>query len=209
MRIEGNDQRLAAATAVQLQNTGTQQILNPKTPQQQESGTSSKADKVSTLGGDKVSIRVDLPKNTVDTIQKMGNLSDFINSVAINLRQTNEGIKAINSLVDQMKASLDKIIKNYPPFPPDSKARQELLMSYSGLQKQILSMMVPPPVQPVRDKVQHLWENLTNGKETVQTPALSTNSPDSHVKAAAQQLDAVSNQLGLVQEALGNTVKSD
>ena len=208
MRIEGNDQRLAAATAAQLQETRAQQVTVPKTSQQQETTSSSNADKVSTLVGDKVSIRVELPKNTVETIQKMGNMSDFINSVAINLRQTNEGIKAINNVVDQMKASLDKIIKNYPPFPPESKARQELLMSYSGLQKQIMSMMIPPPLQPVRDKIQHLWDNLTNGRDTVQTPTLAADAPDTHVKAAAQQLDSVSNQLGLVQEALGATAKS-
>jgi hypothetical protein len=208
MRIEGNDQRLAAATAAQMLNSGTQQVIAPKTSQQQEASAVSNGNKVQTLMGDKVSIKIDLPKNTVETLQKMGNISDFINSVAINLRQTNEGITAVNDIVEQMKASLDKIIKNYPPFPPESRDRMEMLMSYSSLQKQIMSMMVPPPPQPVMDKVQQLWGNLTNGQTTVQTPTLSTDAPDTHVKAAAQQLDAVSSQLNLVQEALGASVKS-
>lgn len=201
MRIDDSNQSLAA---VQIQNGGVQQA----TAQQQKTGKTSTESNVPPLTGDKVSIQIDLPKNTVDMLQKMGNISDFINSFAINLRKTNEGITAVNDIVQQMKASLDKIIKNYPPFPPESKSRMELLMSYSGLQKQIMSMMVPPPPHPVLDKVGKLWGNLTNGQTIVQTPSLAADAPDSHVNAAAQQLDGISKQLGLVQEAMGSVVKT-
>ena len=207
MRIEGNDLRLAHVTTAQMQNTGTDKIAVPKTPQQQDAPNSIKDNAVQPLVGDKVSIRVELPKNTVDTLQKMGNISDFLNSVAINLRQSNEGLKAVNAIVDQMKASLDKIIKNFPPYPIESKERMEQLMSYSSLQKQILSLMTPPPPQPVYEKVKHLWEGLTSGiGSTIQTPALPQDAPDSHVKAASKQLDAISGQISLVQETMTNTV---
>jgi len=207
MRVEGNDLRLAAATINQLQVTGADKIYAPKTPQQQETQNLKKEDSVQSLSGDKISISVELPKNTVDTLQKMGNISDFLNSVATNLRQSNEGLKAATAIVDQMKTSLDKIIKNFPPFPIDSKERMEQLMSYSSLQKQILSLMTPPPPQPVYEKVKHLWEGLTTGiGGTIQTPSLPVDAPDSHVKAAAKQLDAISSQVGLVQEAMSNSV---
>lgn len=207
MRIEGNDLRLAAATAIQMQNTGAEKVIAPKTTQQQEALNSRKEDTVQSLAGDKVSIRVELPKNTVDTLQKMGNISDFLNSVATNLRQSNEGLKAANAIVEQMKASLDKIIKNFPPYPIESKERMEQLMSYSSLQKQILSMMTPPPPQPIYEKVKHLWEGLTSGiGGAIQTPTLPQDAPDSHVKAASKQLDAISGQIGLVRDTMTNSV---
>lgn len=207
MRIEGNDQRLAAATAIQMQQSGVQQALAPKPLQQQDAQKNSKSDTAQSLVGDKVSIKVELPQKTIDTLQKMGNISDFLNSVATNLRQTNEGLTAANSITEQMKTSLDKIIKNFPPYSIDSKERIDQLMQYSSLRKQIMSLMTPPPPQPVYEKIQHLWEGLTSGiGGTIQTPPLSTDAPDSHVSAAAKQLDAISSQIGLVQESMSSSV---
>ena len=207
MRIEGNDQRLAAATATQMQQTGVQQMLAPKTAQNQEAQKASNGNTVQSLAGDKVSIQVELPKNTVDTLQKMGNISDFLNSVAISLRQTNDGLNAVSSVVTDMKASLDKIIKNYPPYSLENKERIEQLMSYSSLKKQIMSLMVPPPPPPVYEGVKHLWDDLFSGPAaTVQTPTLPSNAPDSHIAAAAKQLDVISGQIGLVQESMTSSI---
>lgn len=207
MIIEGNDQRLAAATATQMQQTGVQQVLAQKTPQQQDTRESIGVEKVQPLMGDKVSIKVELPQNTVDTLQKMGNISDFLNNVAINLRQTNDGLKATSSIVADMKTSLDKIIKNYPPYTFESKERIDQLMSYSSLKKQIMSLMVPAPPLPIYENVKHLWEDLFSGpNNTIQTPTLPIDAPDSHVNAAAKQLDVISGQISLVQESMGNLV---
>lgn len=208
MRIEDNNQRLAAATALQIQQTGVQQTQTQKLPQQHDA-RSSKSDTVQSLVGDKVSIKVELPQNTVDTLQKMGNISDFLNSVATNLRQTNEGLKATSSIVEKMKAPLDKIIKNFPPYSLESKDRIDQLMSYSSLKKQIISLMVPPPPPPIYENVKHLWEDLFSGSgNTVQTPTLPSDAPDSHVNAAVKQLDLISNQIGLVQESMNNSVRT-
>lgn len=207
MRIEGNDQRLAAATAIQMQQSGVQQMLAPKTAQHQEAQTSSKENTVQSIAGDKVSIKVELSKNTVDTLQKMGNISDFLNSVATNLRQTNEGLKATSSIVESMKTSLDKIIKNYPPYSLANKERIDQLMNYSSLKKQIMSLMVPAPPTPIYENVKHIWDDLFSGPgNTVQTPTLPQDAPDSHVNAAAKQLDVISSQIGLVQESMNSSV---
>ncbi len=208
MRIEGNDQRLAAATAIQLQQTGVQQTLAPKSSQQLDVRNSNKADTVQSLVGDKVSIKVELPQNTVDTLQRMGNISDFLNSVATSLRQTNEGLKATSSIVENMKASLDKIIKNYPPYSLENKERIDQLMSYSSLKKQIMSLMVPPPPPPIYENVNHLWDDLFSGpSNTIQTPTLPSDAPDSHVNAAIKQLDVISSQIGLVQESMSSSIR--
>lgn len=207
MRVEGNDQRLAAATAIQMQQTGVQQMLAPKTEQHQEAQKASKENTVQSIAGDKVSIKVELSKNTADTLQKLGNISDFLNSVATSLRQTNEGLKAASSVVTDMKASLDKIIKSYPPYTFESKERIDQLMSYASLKKQIMSLMVPPPPPPIYEKVKHLWEDLfSSSSNTIQTPTLPLDVPDSHIKAAANQLDNLSGQVSLLQGALGGSV---
>jgi hypothetical protein len=209
MRIEGNDQRLAAATAIQLQQTGVQQVIAPKSAQQQNAQNGSKSDTVQSIVGDKVSINVELPQNTVDTLQRIGNISDFLNSVATNLRQTNDGLKATSSIVTDMKASLDKVINNAPPYSLTDKARVEQLMSYSSLKKQIMSMMVPAPPPPIYEKVQHLWEDLFSGpNNSIQTPTLPVEVPDSHIKAAAKQLNNISGQIGLLQDSLSNSVRT-
>jgi hypothetical protein len=209
MRVEGNDLRLAAATAIQIQNTGAQKIIAPKTAQQQDAQSSRIEDAVQSLGGDKVSIRVELPKNTVDTLQKMGNLSDFLNSVATSIRQTNEGLKATSAIIEDMKTSLDNISKSYPPYSLESKERIDQLMNYSSLKKQILSLMVPAPPTPVYEKVKHLWEDLFSGPgSTIQTPTLPLDVPTSHIKAASSQLDSLSSQVGLLQDALGSSIKT-
>ena len=207
MRIEGNDQRLAAATAVQIQQSGVQQVLAPKSAQHQDAQNTSKENIVSTIAGDKVSINVELPKNTVDTLQKMGSISDFLNSVATSLRQTNEGLKATSAVVSDMKSSLDQIIKTYPPYSIESKERIAQLMTYAGLKKQMISLMVPAPPPPAYESVKHLWEDLFSGPgNTVQTPTLPSDAPDSHVNAAAKQLDVISSQIGLVQESMSKSI---
>jgi hypothetical protein len=208
MKIEGNDLRLAAATAIQLQQSGVQQMLVPKNAQQQDAQKAGKENTVQSIVGDRVSIKIELPQNTVDTLQKMGNISDFLNSAALNLRQTHEGLTAVSDIVKKMKASLEKVIKDYPPYPIDDQGRMEELMSYSSLQKEILQMMVPAPPPPVYDKVQHLWESLTTGPGgTIQTPSVPQDIPQTHVQAAVNQLDSISNQINLIQESMSNSVR--
>lgn len=208
MRVEGNDQRLAAAVASQMQQTGAQKILASQSPQQsQQSHDTTSDEAVQSVVGDKVTIKVEVPKNTLDTLNKMGNLSDFLNSVATSLRQTSEGLKATTSIVEEMKTTLDKIIKNYPPYSLENKERIDQLMNYSSLKKQILSLMVPAPPPPIYENVKHLWEDLFSGNNnTIQTPTLPTDVPDAHVKSAASQLDNLSHQIGLLQDALGSSV---
>ncbi|MDD2539850.1 MAG: hypothetical protein PHH28_02255 [Desulfuromonadaceae bacterium] len=209
MIIEGNDQRLAAATAAQMQQTGAQQILAPRATQYQDAQKTSNDNTVQPIGGDKVSIKLDLPQNTIDTLQKMGNISDFLNSVATNLRQTYQGLTATSAIVDKMKVSLEKVIKNYPPYPIEDHGRMEELKNYSSLQKQIMQLTVPSPPQPIYEKVKHLWESLAIGPDgSIQTPSVPQNVPEAHVKSAAKQLDFISGQINLVQEAMSSSVRT-
>jgi hypothetical protein len=207
MIIDGSDRQLAVSTAIQMQQPGVQQISAPKSSQQLDARNGSKTDTVQPLGGDTVSIKVELPLNTFDTLKKIGNTTDILNALATNLRQTNEGLTFANIITEKMKASLDRVIKDYPPYPIEDKGRMEQLMSYSSLRNQLQSLMIPAPPPPLYEKIKHLWEGLTSGVgSTVQTPSLPHEALTTHVKSASKQLDVISNQISLVQEAMANMV---
>lgn len=205
MNIDATDSRITTIPAAQPH----QQDLVAKPPLSKSIEQAYKQDTDNkTKSTDKITIQLEIPRNTLDTIQRVSNVSDLLVSTAKNIRKTDEALSAGASIVAQMKEQLSTIIKQFPPFPPESKERMELLMSYSSLQKQITSLMVPPPPPPVYEKVQHLWDNLfPNQSITLQTPQLPVTVPDSHIKTAAEQLNNVSNQVGLIQETMGNSVK--
>lgn len=209
MKIDTVDPSIAARSFADIQRT-QQQSSPPTNPQ----NTTEIAETASVVGGtnpgDKVSIRLDVPRKTLEALQQFGQRGDFLNTMATNLRNTLETLKASSAVIDRMKEKLDTIVKkNYPPFSIESKERMDLLMSYCGLQKEIRSLMIPPPPPPVYEKVQHLWESLFSAQDgTIPAPQLPVDVTDSHVKLAAKQLDSLSKQIGTVREALSNSVKA-
>jgi hypothetical protein len=70
-----------------------------------------------------------------------------------------------------------------------------------------MQLMVPPPPPPIYEKVQHLWEGIATGPNgTIQTPSVPQDVPGTHIKAAAKQLDSISDQINLVQNAMSNSL---
>jgi hypothetical protein len=159
--------------------------------------------------GDSVTVNLSLPKQTVDSLKRLGDLNDFLSNVATNLRKTEDGLKAANTSIEQMKLELEKIVKNFPPFDVDSAERKQILMSYSAIRKEITEMTVPPPPRPLYEKVQHIWQDLFSGNEasqTISTPVVPQDAPDSHVKSAIQRLDGTQAQIEAVRSELGNSL---
>ena len=159
--------------------------------------------------GDQISLNITLSRSTADTIQRIGNISDFLNSTAQNIRQTDHGLTSAQNIIDKMKSIAVQIIKNFPPFSnsDQGKQREALLMSYSSLQKELTSLTIPRPPTPVYDKVQHIWQTLfPNADGKLTSIGLPENSPASHVEAATQQLESVSGQISAVKEELGKSV---
>lgn len=204
MKVDATDSRVTAIAAAQTQL----KPFNEQQTKQTAKENSSTVEHPSIKSNDKVTIQLDISKSTLETLQKVGNVGDILLTTAQNIRKTDESLSAGSEIVAKMRDKLGQIVKQYPPFPPDDRSRMELLMSYSGLQKQITSLMVPPPPAPVYDKVKHLWENLfTNQSNTIPTPQLPNDAPDSHIKLAVSQLENTQNQVSLVQESLGNSFK--
>lgn len=205
MKIDANDPATIALAS------GIQKIQQPNfqksPPQNSPETTSPKA--TPDHPTDKVSIQLEIPRKNLETLQQFGQIGDFLNTLATNLRKTKEGLNASAELIDKMKAPLGQIIKNYPPYNADSQERMELLMTYNSLQKEIRELMVPPPPPPIYEKVQHLWQGLISDRDgTISAPQLPIDAPDSHVKLAAAQLDSFSEQVGVITDELSNTVKA-
>ena len=80
-------------------------------------------------------------------IQKKNELS---NSAAGAIRNTDRSLETLGQKIDTLKAPLETIVKNFPPFSPQDKARVKLLMNYSSLRKEIDQLTSPPPPDVVK-----------------------------------------------------------
>ena len=72
-------------------------------------------------------------------------INDSSNEVAQKQRTSDKILKGVEDYVDHMKAQLERIIKNFPPFPPESAERIRLLRSYAGFRRLIDQLTIPPP----------------------------------------------------------------
>lgn len=59
------------------------------------------------------------------------------NDTAKSIRLTDQSIQQINEYVEKMRANLNAIIKQYPPFPPGSEERVSYLRSFNAFRRQI------------------------------------------------------------------------
>lgn len=140
---------------------------------------------------DQIALGSGASRQSLDTLQRIGGITDAINATATGIRETGNGLHSSADMVAKMEGELTRIIKNYPPFPIDDGGRKEILMRYSSLRKEIEQLTVPPPPPPVYEKVEGMWQELfsRNGGKLA-TPALEEDAPDKTVQAAARQLAA-------------------
>lgn len=67
------------------------------------------------------------------------------NAAAGAIRNVDRSLGALGQKIDALKAPLETIVKNFPPFSPEDQARMKLLMKYSSLRKEIDALTLPPP----------------------------------------------------------------
>ena len=83
------------------------------------------------------------------------------NAAAGAIRNTDQSLATLGQKIDALKAPLETIVKNFPPFSPQDQARMKLLMHYSSLRKEIDELILPPPPEVVAaHKAQQLPEPL-------------------------------------------------
>jgi hypothetical protein len=134
----------------------------------------------------------------LDTVKAIEQLHSQMNQLITGVRQTNESLNSTTEQVNRMSAPLEEITKIYPPYPVDSKKRQELLMSYTSIRQEILKMTVPAPPPAVYDRVKSTWDSLFTQNSQIHSsavPALEGSSSDQQVKTALRQVQTTGNQL--------------
>lgn len=199
--------QVAGASAPQYQQQQVQQASPEKQPaevrQAEVSSSASlqaykqQAQQVSQVA-DTVQLKSSSITKNLDTVKAIEQMHSRLNELVKGVRQTNEQLNKAADQVAQMQGSAMAIVKNYPPYPIESVERRELLMSYMSLRKEIENLMIPPPPQPVYEKVKSMWEAMfsQNGQMLPSAvPALEAGSGDKQVQQAAVQLGQTHEQL--------------
>ena len=93
---------------------------------------------------DQIRISSPVTLKNLDTVKAIEQLHNKMNTLIKGVRQTNEVINNASEQITHMSTALENIVKNFPPFPVDSKDRQELLMTYASIRQEILKMSFPP-----------------------------------------------------------------
>jgi len=70
--------------------------------------------------------------------------NDRLNALAADARTAQKTLETANTTVGRMKDALERITKNFPPFPPGSEERVRILKSYAELRRQIDALTIPP-----------------------------------------------------------------
>ncbi len=95
--------------------------------------------------GEKPAVRVDAqpPPAGLADIDAM---KEKRNAVAMTVRQVDTTMDAIDENITQMKDQLLQIVKQYPPFPPDSQDRMNILRNFGQMRRLIERLSFPPVV---------------------------------------------------------------
>lgn len=158
---------------------------------------------------DKVQVNYPAATKNLDTVRAIELMHARLNELAKGVRQTNEGLAQAAEITAQMKNQLQAITKNFPPFSVDSSQRQQFLMSYVSLKKEIEQLMVPPPPKPLYEGVKHMWDSMfaENGQMLASAvPKLERTSSDPQVKDAVDALDKNNQKLATISDGITNAL---
>jgi len=157
-------------------------------------------------------------------------INSSLNSVAMGIRIADMAMETMETYIDQMKAQLERIIKNYPPFPSGCEERVKFLRSFTAIRKQIdqlsfqpedqgaLKIMADPVMVPkagdgkavVVDRASRtriLSQLVQLGPTELKIPGLSESATDEEIYTAIEILQAAKETLsqkrsGLAADAL-------
>lgn len=116
-----------------------------------------------------------------------------INPLARSISVADRAIEDLDKHIERMKRPLELIVKNYPPFPPESSERLEYLKRFIGIRMEIEQLTIPPDKDAER-----IMQDIKN----INVPELTVTSTDKDVAAAIDGLDAASLALNSTRAAL-------
>ena len=186
-------------STISLANNAYKQQISAPVPVNSTNGDSVSQVASETLGTkDTVQVRSSVSLKNLDTVRAIEQMHASLNQLAKGVRETNESINSAVDQIDAMKNSVQGVVKNYPPFPIDSKERNDRLMEYTSLRKELLSLMVPAPPAAPYEKVKLMWSTLFDSNGQIKqslVPELSKGSSDAQLVDASQTLEKTSSQL--------------
>jgi len=139
-------------------------------------------------------------------VGKLETIHFKFNLVARTIRVADESMEKIENYIDRMETESQRIVKNYPPFPPGSEERVKRLKSINAFRRLIDQLTIPPPdeefaakimpdhdvVSKTNDSQKMSGENTLHqtGSEGLDIPQLPESADDEEVHAFIERLDA-------------------
>jgi hypothetical protein len=193
----------ASAAYLSTQQAASQRQAQQSEQAQAASSTQSTTPDTATIGPgtqptDQVKLSSSVTVKNLDTVKAIEQMHSRMNELVKGTRETNEALNKAAEQVNFMQGNLASILKNFPPFPIDSKERQDLLMSYTSIRQEMMKMTIPQPPPPMYEQVKHEWDKTVgqNGQMlSSAVPALDASSSDTQLNGASFQLDKTSTGL--------------
>lgn len=154
---------------------------------------------------DSVQLKYSETSKNLDTVRAIEQMHSRINQLVKGVRETNEGLNSASESLDQMQTTLQKIVKNYPPFTADSPERQKFLMSFVSIRKEMEKLMIPPPPTPIYEKVKGMWDSVFDSNGQIRNslvPNVDVSSSDNQVQNASENLEKTSKQLSAISDSV-------
>ena len=124
------------------------------------------------------------------------NIKASLNNIAKHLRTTNNSINKTQGWVEKIKNNLKTIRKNFPPFPPGSEERIQILKNITAFQKQINELTFPPPKLNEWDILRMDTKSLPRlDLHEINSTYLDENATDEHIASSTKQFDAIDEKL--------------
>ncbi|KAF0219377.1 MAG: hypothetical protein FD174_2076 [Geobacteraceae bacterium] len=120
------------------------------------------------------SVAITLNSATQKTLNAVQTVNSDMNLVAKSVREANAALETAAGHLGGMKAALDRIVKNFPPFSVDSKERADLLMSYSALRKEIEKMTFPPSLSDLPKTLKDVPVDATDNQVATALKSVET-----------------------------------
>jgi len=188
----------ASYLAAQQPDARIQQLQQTQSSADQQKNTDTTAVNPAAQPTDQVKLSSSVTVKNLDTVKAIEQMHARMNQLVKGTRETNEALNKASEQISFMQGNLASIVKNFPPFPIESKERQDLLMSYTSIRQEMMRMTIPQPPPPMYEQVKHEWDKTVgqNGQMLANAvPALDTGSSDAQVKEASSLLDKTSTNL--------------
>jgi hypothetical protein len=101
---------------------------------------------------------------------KLQKINDRLNSAAKGQRT----FEKVNDYIEHMKAQLETIMKQFPPFPPGSEERIQALRAYAYFRKMIDQLTIPPREEflpPSTEEIKDVPDSVNSKKAELNSPA--------------------------------------